>query len=360
MAAAGFSLVELLVAMTIGIGLLLGMVVSFSNASRSQKELDQAGQLIENGRYAVDLLYDDIRHAGYYGHWQGTDSLPASLPDPCETALPADIEAGMAFPVQGYDAGAADTYPNLTGVVGCNPTWLPQTNLSAGSDIIAIRRADTVLLSGSPTAGEVYLQANTTSADIQIGVAGTDITVLTADALPVTLTKVDGTTPADIRKFHTRVYFVAPCRDGSGTGGVCLSGDDTIPTLKRLELTASGGVTALSLVPLIEGVEYLNLSYGIDNSPTDVDEATGLVGDGVPDTYSDAPALGEWPSVVSVKVWMLVRNLKSSRGHVDDKGYLLGGPGGLAIAAIGDGYRRHVFGNEVRLINASGRRERLE
>lgn len=351
----GFSLIEVMISMTIGIFLLIGLVTSFSTASRSQKAIEQSGSLIENGRYALNVFYDDIRHAGYYGYYSSSSAALAALPDPCETMNNSVLGSAMELPIQGYNAASKDLRPDLSSALGC-ATLLTSANLKPGSDVVVVRRADTGILTGSPTTGEVYLQANVSSAAIQTGVASANLATSGADGSAVTIFKRNGVTPADIRKFHVRVYFVAPCRDGTGTNGVCASVNDGIPTLKRLELTASGGSPAMVITPLAEGVEYLKVQYGIDSSPSTADPVTGYLGDGVPDDpYLDAPStISQWVSVVAVRVFLLVRNSVTTAGQVDAKSYVLGS---LAVVSPSDGFNRHVFSSEIRVNNVAGRRE---
>jgi len=101
----GFSLVELMVALAIGLVLLTLLATVFANSSRSQKEITMAAQQVENGRYAIELLSEDLRHAGFYGPYF---SLPAAtaLTDPCSLTL-ADLRAGIALPVQAYNSPAS-------------------------------------------------------------------------------------------------------------------------------------------------------------------------------------------------------------------------------------------------------------
>src|SRR5262249_25624394 len=93
----GFSIVELMVALTIGLLLLTLLAVILSNASRSQRETFLAAEQIENGRYAVDMLSDDIHHAGFWGYYSGTLTAPAGLPEPRDTST-APPQAPQASP----------------------------------------------------------------------------------------------------------------------------------------------------------------------------------------------------------------------------------------------------------------------
>nr|CAX84060.1 Type IV pilus assembly protein PilW [uncultured bacterium] len=353
----GLSLVEVLVAMTIGLVILMAIISLLATSTRSRQELDQSGQMTENGQYAIQTLHEELRHAGFFGHYYANGlTAPASLPDPCVSSDASALLAAMALPLQGYHAPDQTTRADLA-TSTCATTLLGNANLKPGSDILVVRRADTAILSGTPTRGEVYLQANVTTAAIQFGSATANVPTTTADGGPVTLTQRNGAviSPANIRKLHVRTYFIAPCASGSGAFGVCTTSDDTTPTLKRLDLTASGGTPTLTITPLAEGIEFMKFTYGLDDTPPDTDPATGLTGDGFPDSWKNAGELtaSTWGSVVAVQVNLLARALESSREHVDDKIYQVGP---LAISAPGDGYRRHIFSIETRPVNLAGPR----
>lgn len=60
----GFSLIELMVAMVIGIIVLLGLVSLFTNSSILNRAQTGLAVLQENGRYAITRLKDDVEQAG--------------------------------------------------------------------------------------------------------------------------------------------------------------------------------------------------------------------------------------------------------------------------------------------------------
>lgn len=355
----GFSLVEVLVSMTIGLVILLGVISMLATSSKSQRDLDQSSNIMENGFFAINLLFEDLRLAGFYGHYYfNALAVPAALPDPCIINDAATLEAGMALPVQGYNATNITTRANVTATT-CFTWFLADANVQPGSDILVVRRADTAVFTGTPVEdNDVYLQSNVLTAAIQYGSTSANVPTTQVDGAAPTFFKRNGAaiSPADTRRYHLAIYFVAPCSVGTGTNGVCTGSDDTIPTLKQLELTSVSGVTSLVITPLAEGVEYMKLLYGIDTTPATVNAATGLVGDGEPDTYIAAPVLAQWSSVTSVQVHLLVRAPQVTSNHVDDKSYQLAG---ITIPAINDGFRRHVFSSEVRLVNLSGPRSLL-
>lgn len=387
----GFTLVELMIGITLGLLLVAGLTTIFVQSSDTHREMQKAAQQIENGRHAIDLLSQDIKHAGFYGEFFLPPVPGATLPDPCETANAADLLAALAFPIQGYTAPDFTTAADLSSTT-CAAYGLTAANLLPGSDVIVVRRAETnsldprnnftVTSNKLPVLNEIYLQANTTTAEIQFGnpqnfafgllnSANGVVTIGTrasGTATPVLRkANVAGTSPvvaslrlaADIRKWVVRVYFVAPCSLPYGGGNVCTGPQDDagkpIPTLKRLELASVGGAATMRLVPLVEGIDRLRVEYGIDNLPSTANAATGLIGDGSPDDLTHSPTVVDWPNVVIAKLYVLVRNTEGTTGYADAKTYALGLAG--TPAAANDQYKRHLFNGAARLANVSGRRE---
>ena len=136
-----------------------------------------------------------------------------------------------------------------------------------------------------------------------------------------------------MRRFLVRIYFVAP----DSVAG------DGIPTLKRVELGTDGSFTTL---PLVEGVQGLQIDYGLDTD-----------NDGVADSFTDCAACtkDDWAQTVAARVHLLARNLDVTHGHTDSKTYNLGSHG--AVGPYNDAYKRRVYSEFIRLINPAGRKE---
>ncbi len=344
----GFSLVELMVAVTIGLLLMAGLVSLVVNTNRSYGELTKASRQLENGRYAIQLLEADIQHAGFYGEFHQLASPPAALPSPCATAL-ADLRTALPLPVQGYNGAATSPIP----------ACVSNANYQPGTDILVIRRAATVAASALPPAastlaslkpGEVYLQTRGDTFVLNVAAHPP------ASTTSFNLKRKDGITLADIRKYHVAIYFISPCSvpsgsdcDGSADGG------NPIPTLKRLDLTTNSTGTALEMktTPLVEGIENLQAEYGIDR---DGDGAPNETNVGDNDAYVQNPGTNTttWSNVVSIRLFLLARNIEPTPGYTDTKTYNLGLAGS---STPGGAYKRHVFSAVVRLINPSSRRE---
>lgn len=366
-AQSGLSLIELMIALTIGLMLLSGLALIFASSSDANRELQKTAAQIENGRYAVDTIVQDLRLAGFYGHLHDFSNIavPATIPpDPCESSNAAELLKDLWFPVQGYrgtiDSAnpASDVRPNIA-ATSCG-ALLTNANLKPGSDILVVRRADTNALAATDVAASntFYLQATSSAAEVQVG-GGLAIGTKKADGVTAsTLQLNNGVVPAPsapIRKLHVNVYFVAPCSVGTGANGACTggAGEDKIPTLKRLEMSTVG---TMSIVPLVEGVDYLKFDFGVDTSPNTVSAETGLIGDATVDSYTTTDWLSvDWRTVIAAKIYVLARNTLPTRDYVDNKSYALGSA--TTAPARNDGYKRHVFSALAWVVNPAGRRE---
>lgn len=333
----GLSLVELMISLTIGLLLLAGITTLIVQQNSTRDELEKSGRQIENGRYAIQLLHDDIQLAGFYGQYFNVPAATGVMPDPCATDT-ASLDAAMSFPIQGYDA------PNV--VPAPLSACLPDANHVQGTDILVVRRVSssvtTIANAAAGAGGLVYVQATAASQVMNTGAAAD------ATKFPLTLSTSTTTGPADLRAYLVRIYFVSPCST-MANGVTCTAADDNghpIPTLKTLELSANGSATTFTLTPLVEGIQNLQLDYGIDSNS-----------DGYPDSYVTTPAtIADWGNVVAVRVNLLARNNDLTMGYSDSKTYGMGVAG--AVGPFNDGYKRHEYSELVRAINPSGRRAR--
>ena len=334
----GLTLIEFMISVVLGLLLVAALSTLIANQSVTRSEVDRAGRLIENGRYSVQAMSDDLQMAGYWGEIINAPAVPATLPDPCSTIV-ANVQTAMGLHVQGYDD---TTY--TAGTLGCVSNW------KSGTDILVVRYADPDTAryqTGGATDfsklvdGEIYLQSGLTSA------TNTNFTSVVAagdspnNSTNFPLVNKDGT-PATPRKMLVHIYYVATCDVCTGTGA------DTIPTLKRVELSAASGAAAMTTATIAEGVEALQLEYGRDTD-----------GDGAPDgSDSDCSSfnVANWADTMSVKVYLLARATDQSPGFTDNKTYTMGNSPAITPAPADAGYQRHLFEQSVRVANPSMRR----
>jgi len=223
----GLSLVELMVGMTLGLIVILGLTILFSNTNRTRTEMEKSGRLIENGRYALDLLSSHVKHAGFFDGYVGNQSV---VPDPCS---PGISDPGWT-PVVVFDNAGATTPVDAT-----LPTCL--TGQLSGTDAITLRSvsSESWAVDTLPATGNTfYFQARK----------------CVSDAAPFVLTQTVGElnlrdatclgNPANIlpaRRYFRDTFFIGTFNN--------------IPTLMKLEL---GSATP---VPLVEGIENMQIVY---------------------------------------------------------------------------------------------------
>jgi type IV pilus assembly protein PilW len=338
---AGFSLVELMVSITLGLLILAGMLSVFAHNSRARDELQRAERQVENGRYAMKVLGDDIQLAGYWAEFNISAAgltPPTTMPNPCDWSL-TTLNNVLPVAVQGYDDPASASF--LT----CLSDVRPNT------DIIVIRRVS-ACVAGPTTgancdavqAGAPYFQASLCE-NPELAAGGPSAYRLDTTIGNLDRHQRDCVTIANEHQFLTRIYFVAN-NDLSGDG---------IPTLKRADL----GPTGFTISSVAEGVENLQINYLLDTSGND-GVADAITTD--PNSYActGAACVVNWTNVVAAQVNMLVRNTDATAGFSDSKTYALGlNPDGTTktVGPFNDGYKRHVYSAQERLYNVAGRRE---
>jgi len=377
----GFTLVELMIAMLIGVFMVLALITLLINVNRSNQEMNKSSAIVENGRFSLQLLGADVSHAGFWaGYIPAFDDLsgasapadvPAAVPDPCKpfaTWTAQDHINMVGIAVHGYEIAA--TVPSPTLPVCANIV----TNPKASTDVLVVRHADTCV-PGDPDSpecqdlavGKLYFQTNRCGTASPFTLAVATSTVMSTANFPGL--KRNCTTVEEVRRFVSTLYYV---RNYAVTVG------DGIPTLMRSDFDISGGTLQHKAAEaVIEGVEGFRVEYGIDSksrSGADADHSSTIVwldaakttptnrGDGVPDgayvrcTTATPCTVAQLMNVVAVKIYVLVRSSDSaaSAGYRDTKTYNLGS---TTLGPFNDGYKRHVFSQTMRLMNVASRRE---
>jgi type IV pilus assembly protein PilW len=394
----GLSLIELMIAITLGMLVVAALLALFLNITRTNNEMAKSNRQIENGRFAIQLLQNDLVHAGFWGEYvplfddlnaTATGEVPSEIPDPCvafsgwNAAYKTNL---LGIPAQGYGS----TLP--TGAGGCETNF--STDRQANTDVLVVRHAQTCLPGDTNCdaygADQIYLQAalcDVEGSDYRVDTgAGIDADTLhqrdcVGTGIPPALPIASGT-PANKRKFVSNIYHV---RNYPGT-----TGDDVpIPTLMRSVFDKD---KHLASQPLIEGIEAFRVEFLIDNvhekavaacpaAVLNYDESIKRInpltcledadpskntlpinrGDGIPDgvCYAGACTVGDLMNLVAVRIHVLSRNLEPTPGYEDSKEYKLGDLTIKAsdMTAAQRRYMRHVFSTTVRLNNISGRRE---
>lgn len=355
---AGLTLVELMVTLTIGLFLTLGLILMMSDTSRSFKVQDDFARMQENAVTSLRYIGDTLRHTGFYGVLAQTQTLDqygtiGSITNDCGNTFTTTV------PIFGY---AALTQSNVNATVGC----IKAVNFQAGPVLIAR------LTSGMPVADPnndgnfadgvaaqagytttLYVQTNVTGGAV---LKGSDYAGYVSSG---TVRKLATGAQFPVFPYQVHVYYVRPCSrpTGGAASDECQAGDDLgrpVPTLVRQELQG----TTMVERPLAEGVERVSLQYGLDSLPLPA-------GDGVADRFVTDPlsvAADGWTRVVSVRVTLLVRSLTPIPGYDDStKSYDLNGDGTPdfvcdPLVSMHCNYKRAIFSQVIQVRNLAFRR----
>lgn len=315
----GLSLVEIMIAITLSLILLAGLVQFFVGSKQTFQALDSINGMQENGRYAMRVISDSLHIAD---HWGGVESenvggTPAVTGiGGCDATWILDTSEG----IRGFEGAAASPLP--AGCIANAADYLPN------SDAFVVRHAG-----GTFSPGAV---ANATGTDVWVNTTiGGSATLSAGSSLPVV--DVNGVYNYP---YNVEAYFIRPC--SVRAGAACAATDDggnPIPTLMRLTLQGS----TLTAQTLVSGVEQMQIEYGIDsNANTNANFYVAA---------ADVTA-AQWSQVASVRISLVMRS--TQRGKlVDTTTYAL--PGGYShTPAAGDQlYARKVFTRLIQIRNRS-------
>jgi type IV pilus assembly protein PilW len=372
----GFGIIEIMVALALGVIIMLGVTEVATNNSQARAEIQRASLQIENAAYAMRVIETDLVSAGFWTEMGEQDdevsAVDAAFPfgDDCDdpvlpvTAVPicpglvptpgdADDECNarvelvraLVYPIDGEDeAGTSCVEPKT------------------GTNFLAIRRASyctlykadgTDNLDCADANGNFHIQVNScfNPVDDAYPLPGINFRIdrnlnnlnylrrrpvcsdLTAYSLPTAIDR------APIHRLLSHVYFVKSI--------VNADGDEVDSRLVRAELDLSDPLKTDDYVEteLVDGVETMILEYGLDTS-----------NDGQVDTFTTAPVGAQWHDVVVVRVSLVVRSLQPSTGFTDTKDYTLAGAPYTVPPDFID-HRRNVYTRTISLRNVAGRRE---
>lgn len=296
----GLTLVELMIAMTIGL-LLLGGIISIMISSRQTYRVNEAlSRMQDNARYTFQVLSRDIRMAGYMG-CIGSDAAPTNV-----LSGPTDFLWNFSQTLYGYES-TSDTAWNLT----------PDSSITSplgGRDIIVVRGA-----SGDGTSAAIKVLTHTGggppgeppgSANIKVSLASglaKDDVVMASDCLGATVFQISEINTAG--GFDNVVHNTGAGVPGNTTKdlGKDFTGAELLKVTTRSYYirTNDAGRPALyrkvgtaDAEEVVEGVENMQIEYGEDTN-----------GDFTTDVYRTAAAVGDWKKVVSVRVNLLMQTI---------------------------------------------------
>jgi len=326
---AGFSLIEMMLAMLIGLIIMAGVMQIFVSTSDTQRSSEDQLALLGDARFAVETIAYDLRHTGL---WGGNNMYQSIACQKEGTPNVAPCPAGNTMPTATSDCAVSE-YINferpLYAIDNDNPysATCATENYKLGTDILSLRYADTNKIGGNVLAsGVAYIRSNIQSGMVFVG----------PNIPAVNLYKWTDDNASSNHLLISRVYYVSDYTDVSGDG---------LPSLRRGDLTAGPLMKSEVLLP---GVEDFQLEFGVDLGTNGV---AGSPKDGQVDSYVKASSVTDWKygQVMSVRIWLLMRSEREDRDKIGgDQTFTIAGADPVTFS---DGYRRHLITSIVKLRN---------
>ena len=324
----GFSLIEVMIAMTIGLGISMLVVKIFTASSATYRIADSVGALQETGRVALENIDRDVQMAGFRGC--NSNNVNNSAPLVNVIATPTGYLNDLGTSLQGYDAVGAAWAPALpAAIAGAAPAP------AIGSDVLVVR-----LPVGRPvglsapmvsTTGDIPLfsvagfavndnafiaDCGQTAAFRISSIAGTNLRHAVGPNTNAALSRVFAE-DAMVVRFETRAYYVAPSSRNPATEN-------------SLWLLAGAAP-----VEVVEDVASLQIQYGEDTD-----------GDYVANVFRKANAVANFNSVVALQVSLLLRGPRALEAQTTTN-YVYNG----VTVVPPDRYTRRVYTATIQLRN---------
>lgn len=300
----GLTLVELMVATTLSLVLLGGVLLVFSANKATYQMQSGLGTLQENGRYAIGQISRDLQLAGFSGclspHVRISSLKMQAKPNPPATDFLVAYMEGEAF-------GGVN---NQTGTLTFGGRAMYTGPAGAGTDAIEIRGplrsafryvtdaipdGNAIEISGTGSGfavNEYMVVGDCTGANIFRATAVTENTTdnKTTIAADATHNEVRGRLfelDSVVMELATHTYFVG----ATGRSYVDAAGaNQPVTALYRFDGNNSE--------ELVEGVEDLQIQFALDT------DANGTV-----DSFADPGGVADWSEVVAVRISLLMNSV---------------------------------------------------
>lgn len=322
----GFSLVEIMIATTLGLVLLAGLSQMFVSSKQGYRVQESGARMQENARFAMEYLSRAIRQADFWGGAPASEmtAISSGLADGAASACSEAWMTDFARAVQGWQGAAASPLANCTVTA-----YVPH------SDVLALRYADPDGYISDAELADGDGDETSNGRSIVRALVGRNAVLFNHADRSVARSATSGIEGAEAEgalnyRYAAYVFFLR--------NFTAVVGGPATPSLywRRLD---SGGTTESQ--QLVEGIEQLKFSYGIDSD-----------GDRVADRYKEAGAVttAEWAGVLSVRISLLVRGDQLD-SYSDDQTYPMTASYTYTPAAEARRFQRRLFIRDVQIRN---------
>jgi type IV pilus assembly protein PilW len=365
--ARGFSLVEMMIAMTISLVIILAVTQIFISSRTTYSYTEGLSRIQEGGRFAIDFLAQDIRMAGYSGCGKNLDSANVNnIVKDKKKAVDFDASGMEVYRYTGSGGNAlGDWTPALPDIAatGINKGYFSAGEVEPFTDVFvskygasvdatitapADKTANLKVLStpeadSAFTQNDVLMVTDCNNADIfsitnTVNTSGTELT-FTHGSGGNTSNRLanDYDSRAEILRWESRIYYIGkPDLDGDGNADA-----NARPTLMRKALV-DGDLIAQ---PLVEGVERMQLLLGIDT-----DTPAGKPRDDTANRYvfPDDPLASDLGKVVAIRIGFALTSGENVDADPDFKTYNLLGMTNETYDDYGPGTAPENYGDDSR------------
>lgn len=352
----GFSLIEMMVAIAIGIILSIGLVQVMVAGKTAAQATQGANFMQENARFAMSQLSYSLQMAD---HWGPTNPDKGSATAAAQNAFnaivavcPGLLSASGTTYVTGQNWWTLGTF-GMSGSDGdpksvLGNDCLPEWDDTSASDTIVLRYADsnfiqcvdvgcaTTTPAGAVVGASLYVR--TAVGKNMVLATGGDISALAlqnyASIAPLDAGYYESPDHANQDGLYTfpyriEIYYIRKC--STPIGAACTTASDNGSPIRTLWRRRLGNDGVFALEPVVEGIDHVELEYGLASD--------NVAGGAIPirfsdvQTYSSAHDVGvgsnsfNWLKVTSVRVGLLAQgdsfNSSGTRGNVGQQ-YLQG------------------------------------
>ena len=312
----GFTVVELMVALVLGLILLGGVLQIYLSTKRTHDITEGLSRLQESTRFSFDMMARDIRMAGYIPC--GQPQTTASVVNNAATFWWSDI---FARPIQGFEGGASlPSGVTLNGHVDESDVLLI---LRGGSKVAAVEFYNSAanqfvmqrdlgpawveegsLMIACDPRHAAFFQAGDytdgTPSNLEVSVSGNspgNCTTNLGETIPPACAGPNHSFGNDTQlvDYKAVIYYVASSP----------SGDDNSLYREYLLVDGSNNIDTRA-EELLEGVDNMQLLYGVDPNNDDI-----------ADQYVQADAVADWSQVVTVRIGLLLASGDGLRSGSD-------------------------------------------
>ena len=314
----GLTLLELLVAITLGLAVVTGTIQIYLGTSQTYRVQEAQSRIQENGRYALEVLNREIRMAGFTGCKRGNPvaNVLNNAGSDWWSDFPNRSFQGYAgndanFPARSFGSSSGDRVLGTEAIIivggggqGYSISDTPPHNVDSAqfklNDLHNLSNGDIVLICDQTQTSimqitnvnqnNVTIVHNTGSSESPGNCTKYLGSPVDCSASPVVHTPHKYGSEANMIDFNPTAFYI----------GVNVSGDST--SLYRVRLSNSSGNMSPAAQELIEHVEDMHILYGVDNN-----------NDGRVDNYVLATDVTNWSRVITVRLNLLLVSPPNTR-----------------------------------------------